>query len=144
MIEKSLRGGIFYLINRNSLHKYGKIKMTQEINYNLRLIEMMEWVGVQDDFKLELCKNFRTEEMEKYLKFISLDFLNAILSQMPNSNDDIGLKEIPFSSAINKMESLKALASLKQKVLEENNRARIAVRLNNIKEDLSSIKSLLG
>jgi NADH:ubiquinone oxidoreductase subunit C len=116
--------------------------MTQEINYNLRLIDMMEWSGVQDDFKLELCKNFRTEEMEYYLKIISLDFLNEIMSQIPNSSDDNGIKEIPFCAAINKMESLKVLANLNQNLLEENNRAKIEVRIKNIKEDLSSIKSI--
>jgi NADH:ubiquinone oxidoreductase subunit C len=142
MIEKSLISGIFYFINRKSLHKYGKIKMTQEINYNLRLIDMMEWSGVQDDFKLELCKNFRTEEMEYYLKIISLDFLNEIMSQIPNSSDDNGIKEIPFCAAINKMESLKVLANLNQNLLEENNRAKVEVRIKNIKEDLSSIKSI--
>lgn len=140
MIEKSLMSGMFYLLKRKSIHKYAQIKILQEINYNLRLIDMMEWTGVQNDFKLELCKSFKTDEMEYYLKFIALDLLNVILAQKPNSNDDNNIVEIPFSSAINKMESLKVLAKMNKSVLEENNRARIKLRIQNIREDLLAIK----
>jgi hypothetical protein len=141
MIEKSLMNGMFYFLKRKSLHKYAQIKIVQEINYNLRLIDMMEWSGVNDDFKLELSKNFKTEDMEYYLKYISLDMLNTLLSQKPNLNDENNIVEIPFSSAINKMESLKVLAKINKSVLEGNNRGRITLRIQNIREDLLAIKS---
>ncbi len=133
--------GMFYFLKRKSLHKYAQIKIVQEINYNLRLIDMMEWSGVNDDFKLELSKNFKTEDMEYYLKYISLDMLNTLLSQKPNLNDENNIVEIPFSSAINKMESLKVLAKINKSVLEGNNRGRITLRIQNIREDLLAIKS---
>jgi hypothetical protein len=141
MIEKSLMSGMFYFLKRKSLYKYAQIKIVQEINYNLRLIDMMEWSGVNDEFKLELCTNFKTDDMEYYLKFISLDMLNTILSQKPNISDENNIVEIPFSSAINKMESLKVLAKMNKSVLEENNRGRINLRIQNIREDLLAIKS---
>jgi hypothetical protein len=142
MIEKSFMSGMLYFLRRKSVHNYARVKIIQEINYNLRLIDMMEWNGVEEKFKLELCKNFKTEEIEFYIKFITTDLMNNLLNQKSESDED-GISESPYSSAINKMETLKALAKVNQNILEVNNKAKLNTRIKNIKTALTSIKSTI-
>jgi hypothetical protein len=143
MVGNYFISGVFYLFNRRALKKYALLKLKQEINYNLRLVDMMQWTDVKDEFKLELSKSFKSVDMEYYLRYTSLEILNSITQQKVNITRDGNLAEIPFSSAINKMESLKILAGLERNILDENNRAKLSVRIQNIKDDLNTIKELL-
>lgn len=120
MTDKFIFSGLYYLMNRKAIRKYALIKLYNEINFNLKIIDVLKWKGITDFEKLRLCSHFRTHDIEEYLKFISTDILDAILSGDKNLHEFKGDEgQEKYGSVINKIETLKLLFSRGQEFLIE-------------------------
>ena len=137
-----------FVFQRDRIRKFAKVKLLQEINFNLRLIDVIEWKDVSIEFKNKIIGEFTIKEFENFLEVCSEDFLDILSKKtfefenenLDNSQPD---KQELISGTINKIKTLQLIATF-NKNFESDNRAKLEVRLRNIKESLKELKQTLN
>ena len=136
-----------FVFQRDRIRKFAKAKLLQEINFNLRLIDILEWKDVSIEFKNKIIGEFTIKEFENFLEVCSEDFLDILSKktfEFENENlDDSQLdKQELISGTINKIKTLQLIATF-NKNFESDNKAKLEVRLRNIKKSLNELKQTL-
>jgi hypothetical protein len=138
---------ISFFFQRHRIRRLAKAKLLQEINFNLRLIDMIEWIGVSAEFKNKVVGEFTLKEFENFIEVCTEDVFDRIHKKMvefedENPDDKRVEKTELISNTINKIKTLQLIADF-NKNFEADNKSIFAVRLKNIKHGLIELKSLI-
>ena len=136
-----------FLFFRHRIRKIAKVKLFQEINFNLRLIDMIEWVGVSTEFKYKVVGEFSVKQFENIIEMCPQDILDKLSKKIIKfESESIQESEVDdhemVSSLINKIKTLKIIAAL-DKNFESDNKAKFDVRIRNIKTGLQQLKQVI-
>lgn len=151
MIYTSIRPAlkpISFFFQRHRIRRLAKAKLLQEINFNLRLIDMIEWKGVSIEFKNKIVGEFTIRDFENFIEVCSEDIFD-LLNKRKVKYEEEGTDEIKsddhelISSLINKIKTLQLIAQF-NKNFESDNKSLFEVRLKNIKTGLKELKQLLN
>ncbi len=139
---------ISFFLQRHRIRRLAKAKLLQEINFNLRLIDMIEWKGVSIEFKNKVVGEFTIRDFENFIEVCSEDIFD-LLNKRKVKYEEEGTDEIKtddhelISSLINKIKTLQLIAQF-NKNFESDNKSLFEVRLKNIKTGLKELKQLLN
>jgi hypothetical protein len=139
---------ISFFFQRHRIRRLAKAKLLQEINFNLRLIDMIEWIGVSAEFKNKVVGEFTLKEFENFIEVCSEDVFDRINKKMVEFEDEnLDDKKVEktelLSNLINKIKTLQLIAEF-NKDFEADNKSRFDKRLNNIKKGLNELKQTLN
>ena len=147
MNEKIIFSGLGYLFHRHRLRRVAKVKLLNEIDFNLRIIDMIEWQNVSQKFKYEMAKQFTFNEFQNFILVCSSDFLDLLTSKNINLQKEENKaneenENFYISHTINKIKTIQIISNLGNE-FENDNKSRFDLRINNIKVSLQTLKSIL-
>lgn len=139
---------ISFFFQRQRIRKLAKAKLLQEINFNLRLIDIIQWQGVSIEFKNKVVGEFTIIEFNSFLEVCSEDFFDKLNKKKIKYENENTEETIPdehelVSSLINKIKTLKIIAGF-NKNFESDNKARFDVRIANIEKGLNELKKIIN
>lgn len=143
-IENSLK--IFF--NRRHLRKIAILRLRNEINYNLRIIDMINWNEINKKTKKHLSNQLSTNALEEYLylgkpnlvdKLINAySIKNIVKTEEENQVDNESLT----GNLINRIKTIKVIANFPEE-LSENDRSNFTIRIKNIQIGLNDLKKVI-
>ncbi len=143
-IENSLK--IF--INRRHLRKMAILRLKNEINYNLRIIDMINWNEINKKTKKHLSNQLSTNALEEFIYLGKPNLVEKLLNAYSNKNilKTVDEKHVERESLtgniINRIKTVKVIANLPEE-LSENDKSNFTTRINNIKIGLNDLKKLI-
>lgn len=136
--------GIKIYFNRKNLRMIATLRMKNEINYNLRIIDMINWKHINIETKKHLAKQLSTQSLEEYIYLGNPNIIEKLLNAKPSKIIDIDLvdKDSLISNLINKIKTIHILSSFPEN-LENDNKGNFITRVNNITSSLNELKKLI-
>ena len=138
-----IENGIKILFNRRNIRMIAKLRMKNEINYNLRIIDMINWNNINRETKKHLAKQLSTQALEEYIYLGKPNIIEKLLNAKPNKIIDIDIvdKDSLISNLINKIKTIHIISSFPEN-LENDNKGNFITRVNNITSSLNELKKL--
>jgi ASC-1-like (ASCH) protein len=119
------------------------LRMKNEINYNLKIIDMINWKHINIETKKHLANQLSTKALEEYIYLgratIVEKLLNAKLKKI--NNTDLVDNDSLISHLINKIKTIHIISSFPEN-LENDNKGNFITRVNNITSSLDQLKKL--
>jgi hypothetical protein len=119
------------------------LRMNNEINYNLRIIDMINWKHINIETKKYLANQLSTQALEEYIYLgkpnIIEKLLNAKLKK--NNNTDLVDNDSLICHLINKIKTIHIISSFPVN-LKSDNKGNFITRVNNITSSLDQLKKL--
>jgi len=139
-----VENGIQILFQRRHLRKMATLRLKNEINYNLRIIDMINWKNIDKKTKNYLTVQLSTKSLEEYLYLGKPNRVDKILNAKPSiiADEDSVDKESLIGNIINKVKTIHIIANLPEE-LEDNNKSKFITRINNIHIGLNDLKNLI-
>ncbi len=139
-----IENGIKIYFNRKNLRMIATLRMKNEINYNLRIIDMINWKHINIETKKHLAKQLSTQSLEEYIYLGNPNIIEKLLNAKPSKIIDIDLvdKDSLISNLINKIKTIHILSSFPEN-LENDNKGNFITRVNNITSSLNELKKLI-
>ncbi len=138
-----IENGIKIYFNRKNIRMIATLRMKNEINYNLRIIDMINWKHINNETKKHLAKHLSTQALEEYIYLGKPNIIEKLLNAKPNKIIDIDLvdKDSLISNLINKIKTIHIISSFPEN-LENDNKGNFITRVNNITSSLNELKKL--
>jgi hypothetical protein len=108
-----------------------KRRLLVECRFNLALLDMANWTGVNEEFKYYIFNHLQTDAAELAIEFSSNTIFTPIFNYFKPEEDD-GITGVVFSQLIARIKALKIIANI-PKELSENNKSLLNVRVKNLK-----------
>ena len=143
-IENSLK--IFF--NRRHLRKMATLRLKNEINYNLRIIDMINWNEINKKTKKHLSNQLSTNALEEYIYLGKPNLVEKLLNAYSNKNivkteDEKHIdRESLTGNLINRIKTAKIIANIPED-LSENDKSKFTTRINNIQIGLNDLKNII-
>jgi hypothetical protein len=143
-IENSLK--IFF--NRRHLRKMATLRLKNEINYNLRIIDMINWNEINKKTKKHLSNQLSTNALEEYIYLGKPNLVEKLLNAYSNKNivkteDEKHIdRESLTGNLINRIKTAKIIANIPEE-LSENDKSKFTTRINNIQIGLNDLKNII-
>lgn len=139
-----IESGFKIYFNRRNLRMISTLRMKNEINYNLRIIDMINWKHINIETKKHLARQFSTQALEEYIYLGKPNIIEKLLNAKPNNIIDIDLvdKDSLISNLINKIKTIHIISSFPEN-LEKDNMGNFITRVNNITLSLDQLKKLV-
>ena len=143
-IENSFK--IFF--NRRHLRKMAALRLKNEINYNLRILDMINWKNINQETQKHLSKQLSTAALKEYIYLGKPNLVEKIINAIPKSSTEKTAdenyidKESLIGNIINRIKTVKVIANLPED-LRENDKSRFGTRINNIHIGLNDLKKLI-
>jgi hypothetical protein len=120
-----------------------KRRLLVECRFNLALLDMANWTGVNEEFKYYIFNHLQTDAAELAIEFSSNTIFTPIFKYFkPENDNEDSITGTLFSQLIARIKALKIIANI-PKELSENNKALLTVRVNNLKILLQQLLSSL-
>ena len=140
-IENSFK--IFF--NRSHIRKMAILRLKNEINYNLRIIDMINWNNINKETKKHLTLQLSTQALEEYLYLGKPSLVEKLLNVKPSLNiekteDENSIdKESLIGNVINRIKTIKVIADFPEE-LSGNDKSNFKTRIKNINIGLNDLK----
>ena len=139
MIDKILNITIGFLseekTNKNQIDKLKKL-FKLECQYNLRLLDTIEWKGLGEDFIIEICTKLKSDAAYTVYAYIDESFLKYLFKTEKANKEDY--KSTNISSLITRIEVLKTIATLTPERKKEA-KTNYGARLKHLRDLLLKI-----
>lgn len=107
-----------------------------ECHFNLRLLEMIKWNGVSQEFINHICKHLQSDTAEMTLSLSDSKIFSFLYDKV--KGDDSDSTENKIISLINRIKMIKIISSIPIE-LSDNNRSNFDVRIKNLQNLLKEI-----
>lgn len=144
-----LENGVSIFFQRRHLRKISYIRLKNEINFNLRIMDMINWKNISKDTKKYLSKQLTTRALEEYIYLGKETSIEKLLSVNSLNPADKTPEESPISkeslagNIINKIKTLKVIIDLPQDLAVVDDKSNFTARLKNISLGLNDLKKLI-
>jgi hypothetical protein len=124
------------------------LRLKNEINYNLRIIDMINWNNINRETKKYLLKQLCTIALEEYIYLGKPNLVEKLLNAKSNMNaekteDEKSVDtESLIGNIINRIKTVKVIANLPDELIE-NDRSNFKTRVKNIHIGLNDLKKLI-
>jgi hypothetical protein len=143
-----VENGFKIYLNRNHLRRIAILRLKNEINYNLRVIDMINWTEINQETKKYFVNQFSTNALEEYIYLGKPNLVEKLINTIPKSSTEKTAdenyidKENLIGNIINRIKTVKVIANLPED-LKENDKSRFGKRINNIHIGLNDLKNLI-
>lgn len=143
-----IENGFKIFFNSRHLRKMATLRLKNEINYNLRIIDMINWNNINRETKKYLSKQFCTIALEEYIYLGKPNLVEKLLNAKSNINaekteDEKSVDtESLIGNVINRIKTVKVIANLPEELIE-NDRSNFKTRLKNIHIGLNDLKKYI-
>ena len=135
LINKTLE-----LLEKESTKILGKQRLQKlfilELRYNLGLLDTTKWKSVNDEFKLEICKQLKCEAAKSVYTHLDngdlIDILKKNISYKSETKSE-QKEDSRISSLIKRIDVLKTIAALPDKIKTQT-RTNYNVRIRNLRK----------
>jgi hypothetical protein len=135
LINKTLE-----LLEKESTKILGKQRLQKlfilELRYNLGLLDTTKWKSVNDEFKLEICKQLKCEAAKSVYTHLDnghlIDILKKKISYSSETKSE-QKEDSRISSLIKRIDVLKTIAALPDNIKTQT-RANYNVRISNLRK----------
>ena len=135
LINKTLE-----LLEKESTKILGKQRLQKlfilELRYNLGLLDTTKWKSVNDEFKLEICKELKCEAAKSvYTHLDNGDFIAILKKKISYTSETKSeqKEDSRISSLIKRIDVLKTIAALPDNIKTQT-RANYNVRIRNLRK----------
>ena len=135
LINKTLE-----LLEKESTKILGKERLQKlfilELKYNLGLLDTTKWKSVNDEFKLEICKQLKCEAAKSvYTHLDNGDFIDILKKKISYKSETKSeqKEDSRISSLIKRIDVLKTIAGLPDNIKTQT-RANYNVRIRNLRK----------
>jgi hypothetical protein len=143
-----IESGFKIFFNRRHLRKIAVLRLKNEINYNLRIIDMINWNEINKETKRYFANQLSTIALEEYIYLGKPNIVEKLIDAKPNlkiekTTDEKSIdKESLIGNIINRIKTIQIIANFPEE-LKENDKSRFGTRVNNIHIGLNDIKKLI-
>ena len=143
-----IENGFKIYFNRRHLRKMAALRLKNEINYNFRIIDMINWNNINRETKKYLSKQFSTIALEEYIYLGKPNLVEKLLNVKSNMNaektedEKYVDTESLIGNVINRIKTVKVIANLPEELIE-NDRSNFKTRVKNIHIGLNDLKKLI-
>ena len=135
LINKTLE-----LLEKESTKILGRERLQKlfilELKYNLGLLDTTKWKSVNDEFKLEICKQLKCEAAKSVYTHLDngdlIDILKKKISYTSETKSE-QKEDSRISSLIKRIDVLKTISELPDKIKTQT-RANYNVRISNLRK----------
>lgn len=144
-----IENGFKIFFNRRHLRKISELRLKNEINYNLRIIDMVQWSNISKETKRHFAKQLTTQALEEYIYLGKPNILDKLLSyeyfkDTEKSKEEESInKESLIGNVINKIKTLKVIIELPEVLAIVDDKSKFTTRLKNITSGLNDLKKLI-
>ena len=135
LINKTLE-----LLEKESTKILGRERLQKlfilELKYNLGLLDTTKWKSVNDEFKLEICKELKCEAAKSvYTHLDNGDFIAILKKKISYTSETKSeqKEDSRISSLIKRIDVLKTIAALPDNIKTQT-RANYNVRIRNLRK----------
>ena len=135
LINKTLE-----LLEKESTKILGKQRLQKlfilELRYNLGLLDTTKWKSVNDEFKLEICKQLKCEAAKSvYTHLDNGDLIDILKKKISYSSETKSeqKEDSRISSLIKRIDVLKTIAALPESIKTQT-RTNYNVRIRNLRK----------
>ncbi len=143
-----IENGFKIIFNRRHLRKMASLRLKNEINYNLRIIDMINWNEINKETKRYFANQFSTTALEEYIYLGKPNLVEKLINAYSNKNivKTVDEKHVERESLtgniINRIKTVKVIANIPEE-LGENDRSNFTTRIKNIQIGLNDLKKLI-
>ena len=143
-----IENGFKIFFYRRHLRKIATLRLKNEINYNLRILDMINWKNINKETQKHLSKQLSTDSLEEYIYLGKPNLVEKLLNAKPNlitekTDDETSIaNESLIGNIINRIKTIKVIANLPIE-LRDNDKSRFGIRVNNIHIGLNDLKKLI-
>ena len=134
--------------NRNHIRRIAILRLKNEINYNLRIIDMINWNQINKETKKYFANQFSTNALEEYIYLGKPNLVEKLLNAKSSPNiektedEKYVDRESLIGNVINRKKTVQVIGNLPQE-LGDNDRSNFKTRINNIHIGLNDLKKLI-
>lgn len=143
-----IENGFKIFFNRSHLRKIAMLRLKNEINYNLRIIDMINWNEINKETKRYFTNQFSITALEEYIYLGKPNLVEKLLNCYSNKNivktedEKYVDRESLAGNIINRIRTIKVIANIPEE-LSENDKSIFKTRINNIHIGLNDLKKLI-
>ena len=107
-----------------------------ECKYNLSLLDTTRWNDVDDDFKLEICKQLRVEAAKAIYSFTDKSVMSAIfekVNKFSSESKNEYRNDSRIISLINRVDVITTISDLPESVKHQA-KTKYKIRIRNLRE----------
>ena len=107
-----------------------------ECKYNLSLLDTTRWKDVDDDFKLEICKQLRVEAAKAIYSFTDKSVLSSIfekVNKFSSESKNEYRNDSKIISLINRVDVITTISDLPESVKHQA-KTKYKIRIRNLRE----------
>ena len=122
------------LDNKNAMERLKKLFIL-ECKYNLGLLDTTRWQGVDDKFKIEICKKLRFEAAKAIYSFTDKGLLSSIFKKVQKFSSEPKNEyrdDSRIVSLINRIDVLTTISDLPESVKHQA-KTRYNIRIRNLR-----------
>ena len=122
------------LDNKNAMERLKKLFIL-ECKYNLGLLDTTRWQGVDDKFKIEICKKLRFEAAKAIYSFTDRGVLSSIFKKVQKFSSEPKNEyrsDSRIISLINRIDVLTTISDLPESVKHQA-KTRYNIRIRNLR-----------
>jgi hypothetical protein len=123
------------LDNKNAMERLKKLFIL-ECKYNLSLLDTTRWKDVDDDFKLEICKQLRVEAAKAIYSFTDKSVMSAIFEKVHKFSSESKNEyrnDSKIISLINRVDVITTISNLPESVKHQA-KTKYKIRIRNLRE----------
>ena len=128
------------LDNKNAMERLKKLFIL-ECKYNLGLLDTTRWKGVDDKFKIEICKKLRVEAAKVVYSFTNKSILSSIFEKVQKfsfESKNEYRNDSRIVSLINRIDVLTTISDLPESVKHQT-KTKYNIRIRNLRNLILSI-----
>jgi hypothetical protein len=143
-----IQNSINIFFQRRHLKQISELRLKNEINYNLRIIDMIQWKDIDKKTKNYLSNQLSTSALEEYIYLGKQSRIEKLLNAKPSfitekTEDENSIdKESLIGNIINRIKTIKIISSFPEELFD-NDKSRFSVRIENIHIGLNDLKKLI-
>ena len=122
------------LDNKNAMERLKKLFIL-ECKYNLGLLDTTRWKGVDDKFKIEICKKLRVEAAKAVYSFTNKSILSSIFEKVQKfsfESKNEYRNDSRIVSLINRIDVLTTISDLPESVKHQT-KTKYNIRIRNLR-----------
>lgn len=138
-----------YFLIADIYEKMATLRLKNEINYNLRIIDMINWNNISIETKRHFAKQLTTQALEEYIYLGKPNIIDKLLSNEYFNDTEKSIeeesinKESLIGNVINKIKTLKVIIELPEELAIVDDKSKFSTRLKNISSGINDLKKLI-
>lgn len=143
-----IESGFKIYFNRRNLRKVASLRLKNEINYNLRIIDMLNWNKINKETKRYFANHLSSKALEEYIYIGKPNLVEKLLHTKSNlkiekTEDEKSIdKESLIGNIINRIRTIQVIANFPEE-LTENDKSKFGTRIKNIHIGLNDLNKLI-